>query len=185
MSSGELIWTDDPPFPENAKRAVENSQLRRNVRNATATIRERRAVRVAETPDWQELRSAGAAIKDDVLHHLDAYLGQFERNATARGAQVHWASDAQQATAIVTDLIKQTGHTEVIKVKSMATQETGLNEALESQGIEALETDLRDERLNATRQRPSGAEAPAQEPAAIVAPAAAMTTTAPETEEAS
>ena len=58
-------------------------------RKATATIRERRAGLVAETPDWQELRHAGAAIKDDVLHHLDHYLEQFESNATARGAHVH------------------------------------------------------------------------------------------------
>ncbi|MBV9338017.1 MAG: hypothetical protein JO243_19195, partial [Solirubrobacterales bacterium] len=56
LNTGELIWSEDPPFPENAKRAVNNSQLRRNVRNATATIRQRRAGLVAETPDWQELR---------------------------------------------------------------------------------------------------------------------------------
>lgn len=93
MSSGELIWSGEgwagPNFPENAKRAVDDSQLRRNIRKATATIRERRAGLVAETPDWQQLRDAGAAIKDDVLHHLDDYLEQFEQNATARGAHVH------------------------------------------------------------------------------------------------
>ncbi len=113
MSSGDLIWTEEgwagPDFPENAKSAVDDSQLRRNVRKATATIRERRAGLVAETPDWQELREAGAAIKDDVLHHLDAYLEEFERNATGRGAHVHWARDATEACAIVTDLVKATG----------------------------------------------------------------------------
>ena len=116
MNTGELIWGDDgwpgPNFPENAKRAVENSQLRRNVRKATSTIRERRAGLVAETPDWQQLRSAGAAIKDDVLHHLDRYLEEFERNATARGAHVHWARDAEEATQTVTRLIQATGHSD-------------------------------------------------------------------------
>ncbi|MGH2886267.1 MAG: LUD domain-containing protein, partial [Solirubrobacteraceae bacterium] len=122
MSTGELIWSDDPPFAKNASAAVEDSQLRRNLRKATGTIRERRAGLVAETPDWQDLRHAGAAIKDDVLHHLDQYLEQFERNATACGAHVHWARDAHEATQIVTTLVQQSGHTEVIKVKSMATQ---------------------------------------------------------------
>ena len=130
VSSGELIWSEEgwagADFPQNAKQAVNDSQLRRNVRKATGTIRERRAGLVAETPDWQQLRRAGAAIKDDVLHHLDGYLEQFERNAIARGAHVHWARDAEEAARTVTDLVQATGHTEVIKVKSMATQEIGL-----------------------------------------------------------
>ena len=103
MNTGELIWSEEgwagSDFPQNARKAVEDSQLRRNLRKATATIRERRAGLVAETPDWQELRHAGAAIKDDVLHHLDQYLEQFERNATARGAHVHWARDAHGGDA--------------------------------------------------------------------------------------
>jgi L-lactate dehydrogenase complex protein LldF len=161
MTSGDVIWTDDPPFAQNAKRAVANSQLRRNVRNATATIRERRAGLVAETPDWQELRHAGAAIKDDVLHHLDTYLTEFEQNATAKGAHVHWANDATQANAIVANLIKQTGHNEVIKVKSMATQEIGLVEALARQGITAHETDLAELIIQLSHDKPSHIVVPA------------------------
>jgi L-lactate dehydrogenase complex protein LldF len=160
-TGGELIWTEDPPFAENARQAVNNSQLRRNVRNATATIRERRAIRVAETPDWLELRSAGAAIKDEVLHHLDRYLQQFEDNATANGAHVHWARDAQEANAIVAELIKQTGHTEAIKVKSMATQEIGLVDALAEQGITAHETDLAELIVQLAHDKPSHIVVPA------------------------
>ena len=165
MSTGEVIWGKEgwpgPEFSENAKRAVEDSQLRRNVRKATGTIRERRAGLVAETPDWQELRHAGAAIKDDVLHHLDDYLEQFERNATARGAHVHWARDAREATQIVTSLVQATGHKEVIKVKSMATQEIGLVKALESQGIVAHETDLAEMIIQLSNDRPSHIVVPA------------------------
>ena len=116
---------------------------------------------MAETPDWQELRHAGAAIKDDVLHHLDAYLEEFERNATARGAHVHWARDATDANTIVTDLIKQTGHTEVIKVKSMATQEIGLVDALAQAGITAHETDLAELIIQLSNDRPSHIVVPA------------------------
>jgi L-lactate dehydrogenase complex protein LldF len=161
MTYGDLIWTDDPPFAENARKAVENSQLRRNVRNATDTIRTRRAGLVAETPDWQELRHAGAAIKDDVLHHLDTYLTEFEKNATSNGAHVHWAADATEANEIVTRLIKQTGHTEVIKVKSMATQEIGLVEALAKQGIRAHETDLAELIIQLSHDKPSHIVVPA------------------------
>ena len=161
MSSGDLIWTDDPPFAQNAKRAVDDSQLRRNVRKATATIRERRAGLVAETPDWQELRRAGAAIKDDVLHHLDEYLEQFESKATARGAQVHWARDADDANRIVTSLVQATGQHEVIKVKSMATQEIGLVQALGQAGIAAHETDLAELIIQLSHDRPSHIVVPA------------------------
>ena len=142
MSAGETIWTDDPPFPANAKNAVNDAQLRRNIRKATTTIRERRAGLVAEMPDWDDLRAAGAAIKDDVLLHLDRYLEQFETAATARGAQVHWARDADEANAIVASLVQGTGEKEVIKVKSMVSQEIGLVRALANQGISAYETDL-------------------------------------------
>ncbi len=165
MTTGELIWGDEgwpgPDFPENAKRAVENSQLRRNVRKATGTIRQRRAGLVAETSDWQQLRHAGAAIKDEVLHHLDGYLEEFERNATARGAHVHWARDADEATQTVTKIVQQTGHTEVIKVKSMATQEIGLVKALENQGIAAHETDLAEMIIQLSHDRPSHIVVPA------------------------
>jgi L-lactate dehydrogenase complex protein LldF len=165
VSTGELIWGDEgwagPDFPENAKRAVENSQLRRNVRKATTTIRERRAGLVAETPDWQELRRAGAAIKDDVIHHLDRYLEQFEQAASARGAQVHWARDADEATRTVTSLVQATGHSEVIKVKSMATQEIGLVKALENAGVAAHETDLAEMIIQLSNDRPSHIVVPA------------------------
>jgi L-lactate dehydrogenase complex protein LldF len=130
------------PFPVAAKRAVADTQLRRNLGGATATIRAKRAAVVAELPDWEELRAAGAAIKDDVLAHLDTYLLQLEEQVTARGGTVHWARDANEANRIVTDLVRAKGATEVVKVKSMATQEIGLNEALADAGIAAFETDL-------------------------------------------
>ena len=158
---GELIWSEDPPFPANAKRAVNDSQLRRNIRTATATIRERRQTLVDETPDWQELRHAGAAIKDHTLSHLDAYLEQFEHNAHRKGAQVHWARDATEANQIVTGLVNNTGQTEVIKVKSMATQEIGLVDALADQGITAYETDLAELIVQLGHDRPSHIVVPA------------------------
>ncbi|HYB29848.1 MAG TPA: LutB/LldF family L-lactate oxidation iron-sulfur protein [Solirubrobacteraceae bacterium] len=165
MSSGDLIWTDEGPagpnFPKNAESAVADSQLRRNLRKATGVIRERRAGLVAETPDWQELRKAGAAIKDETLRHLDTYLERFERNATQRGARVHWARDATEANKIIGDLINATGQTEVIKVKSMVTQEIGLVNALKRGGITAHETDFAELIVQLSHDRPSHIVVPA------------------------
>ena len=161
MSHGETIWTEDPPFPANAKRSVNDAQLRRNIRQATSTIRQRRAGTVAEMPDWHQLRAAGAAIKDDVLLHLDRYLEQFEQAASDRGAHVHWARDADEANAIVTSLVQQTGEREVIKSKSMATEEIGLDAALAKHGITATETDLAALIIQLGHDRPSHIVVPA------------------------
>jgi L-lactate dehydrogenase complex protein LldF len=130
------------PFPEAARAALGDAQLRRNLAKATGTIRAKRAAVVGELPDWAELRAAGAAIKDQVLAGLDGYLVQLEEQVTARGGVVHWARDATEANRVVTDLVRSTGADQVVKVKSMATQEIGLNEALAAAGIAAWETDL-------------------------------------------
>ncbi|MEV0625000.1 lactate utilization protein B [Nonomuraea wenchangensis] len=129
-------------FPENSQKAVQDSQLRYNLRKATHTIRGKRADVVGELPDWAELRAAGKAIKDHTLRNLDRYLVQLERAVQDAGGTVHWARDAAEANRIVTGLVKATGEREVVKVKSMATQEIELNQALASEGITAYETDL-------------------------------------------
>jgi L-lactate dehydrogenase complex protein LldF len=131
-----------PSFPKAAKDAVHNVTLRANLRHATHTIRDKRAKAVAELDDWALLREAGKQIKDHTLRHLDRYLEQLESAVTVAGGTVHWAADAEEANRIVADLVKATGESEVVKVKSMATQEIGLNEALEAEGISAYETDL-------------------------------------------
>jgi L-lactate dehydrogenase complex protein LldF len=132
----------EDPFPVAAAEALKNEQLRENLRNATTTIRARRASIVEEVPDWLELRAAGAAIKDDVLANLSTYLVRLETEVTAHGGTVHWARDANEANRIAVDIIRASGAREVVKVKSMATQEIGLNEALADAGIDAIETDL-------------------------------------------
>ncbi|WP_345676040.1 LutB/LldF family L-lactate oxidation iron-sulfur protein [Yinghuangia aomiensis] len=131
-----------PAFPDMARKELANRQLRANLRNATHTIRAKRAAVVREVPDWEKLRRAGAAIKDDVLAHLPRYLEQLEAKVTAAGGTVHWARDAAEANAIVVDIVRGHGAEEVVKVKSMATQEIGLNNALAAAGIHAWETDL-------------------------------------------
>ena len=131
-----------PAFPTAARTSTKNTQLRANLTHATRTIRDKRATAVAELDDWAQLRAAGKDIKDRTLRHLDHYLLQAEEAVTAAGGVVHWAADAAEANRIVADLVHAKGETEVVKVKSMATQEIGLNEALAAEGITAYETDL-------------------------------------------
>ncbi|MFD8641360.1 LutB/LldF family L-lactate oxidation iron-sulfur protein [Streptomyces zaomyceticus] len=150
-----------PAFPEAAAEAVGNATLRANLRHATRTIRDKRAVAVAELDDWAELREAGKQIKDRTLHRLDHYLVQLEESVTAAGGTVHWAADAAEANRIVAGLVKATGESEVVKVKSMATQEIGLNEALEAEGITAYETDLAELIVQLGEDRPSHILVPA------------------------
>jgi L-lactate dehydrogenase complex protein LldF len=129
-------------FPEAARVELANVQQRTNLRNATDTIRAKRAKVVEELPDWEELREAGRAIKADVLAHLDEYLLQFEAAVEAAGGRVHWARDAAEANAVVADVARAHGVDEVVKVKSLTTDETRLNAALAEVGIHALETDF-------------------------------------------
>ncbi|MBM6399257.1 lactate utilization protein B [Phycicoccus sonneratiae] len=131
-----------PPFPVAARSALSDTRLRRNLAHATGTIREKRARVVAEVEDWEDLRRQAAAVKDATLARLDEHLLTLEAALTARGATVHWARDAADACAVVADVARAHGVDEVVKVKSMATQEIGLNEALAAQGIAAWETDL-------------------------------------------
>ncbi|EST38958.1 (4Fe-4S) cluster-containing protein [Streptomycetaceae bacterium MP113-05] len=131
-----------PAFPKAATSSTRDAWLRANLTRATHTIRDKRAGAVAELDDWAGLRQAGKDIKDRTLRHLDHYLLQAEAAVTAAGGQVHWAADADEANRIVAELVRATGEHEVVKVKSMATQEIGLNEALAAEGVAAYETDL-------------------------------------------
>src|SRR3954470_23485135 len=106
------------PFPEAASEALDNSQLRRNVKHATDIIQLKRKNMTGELPDWEDLRTAGHAIKNHTLRYLDIYLEEFERNFKAHGGVVHWARDADEANEIITGIIKRRAEREVIKVKT-------------------------------------------------------------------
>ena len=158
---GEGNIFEETPFPKYAKEELKNEQLRSNLRFVTHAIRNKRAKVTAELPDWQELRNTGESVKNYVLANLPELLEQFERNFTAAGGHVHWARNATEANQIALDLIREQGVDEIIKIKSMATAETGLNEFLEENGINAIETDLAEEIVQLGHDRPSHILVPA------------------------
>ena len=177
------------PFPEAARFTLADAQMRRNLRHATTTIREKRKRAVAELPDWEALRVQGAAIKDEVMANLGSLLPKLEEAVTKAGGTVHWARDAAEACEIVARIAAGHGAKEVVKIKSIATDEIDLNDALEAKGIHAVETDLAELICQLGDDRPShilvpaihrnraevrdlfrrklGAELPTDEPAAL------------------
>ncbi len=150
-----------PSFQTAAKLLLNDSQLRKNVRHATGVIQARRKLVTEELPDWQELRESARQIKTHTLQHLDRYLEDFERNCTRAGGVVHWARDAAEARKIAVELVQQSASGEVIKIKSMTTEEIALNAALEAAGVRVYETDLAELILQLGRDLPSHIVVPA------------------------
>jgi L-lactate dehydrogenase complex protein LldF len=150
-----------PAFPVAARETLSNSQLRQNVRHATGVISRKRRAVVEELPDWEQLRNAGRDIKRHTLKHLGFYLQEFERNCERAGGHVHWAADATEANKIIVGLVKNKGGTEVIKVKTMTSDEIRLNDALEAAGITPYETDLADLIVQLGADKPSHIVVPA------------------------
>src|SRR5579863_5542284 len=150
-----------PPFPQAALPILRDSQLRKNVSHATDVIQAKRARLVAEKHDWQELRAAAAAIKDETLQHLDRYLIEFEERCTAAGGTVHWASSSEDARRMIVKIVQETNAKEVIKIKTMTSAEIDLNPALAVAGIHPIETDLAELILQLGEDEPSHIVVPA------------------------
>ncbi|GAB3994982.1 LutB/LldF family L-lactate oxidation iron-sulfur protein [Glycomyces albus] len=136
-------------------------QLRSNLAHATGTIRAKRAGVAGELDDWEELRDTASAVKADVQRRLPELLETFERNATEAGASVHWARDGAEANRIAARITREAGAEEVVKVKSMATQEIELNEHFEAEGLAAWETDLAELIVQLAEDKPSHILVPA------------------------
>lgn len=149
------------PFHDAAPRALRDTQQRHNLGTVTSTIRAKRTAITGELPDWEALREAGAAIKDHTLRNLGTYLERLEARVRERGGVVHWARDATEANAIVRRLVAETGEREVIKVKSMTTDEIGLNAALAQDDVIAIETDLAELIVQLAEEPPSHILVPA------------------------
>lgn len=148
-------------FDANARAALVDTQLRGALRNATSMFGKRRLAAAQGLANWEELRTQARAIKDEVLLHLDHYLEQFVNNAELRGAKVHWARDASEANQIVCGLARQQGARHIVKSKSMVTEEIHLNDALQAEGLEVIETDLGEYIIQLAGEAPSHIIAPA------------------------
>ncbi len=154
----------------NSERALADDTLQAQLRVAMPGSRASRSAAATEVPEWEELRSAAARIKDRALAHLDDYLVQLESRFTAAGGVVHWAQDASEARSIVAAIAREQGARLAVKGKSMTTEEIDLNPALEAAGIRVVETDLGEYVAQLAGERPSHLIAPiVHKPASAVA----------------
>ena len=158
--AGFVMQVASMHFKARAGEKLADRKLQAALRKLQGNFVKGRAERVLELDNFEEIRSAAAAIRDRALDHLDAYLEEFERNAQARGAVVHWAETAADANRIVRELAERYHVRKVAKSKSMVSEECGLNEALEAAGIEVIETDLGEYILQLAHEPPSHIVAP-------------------------
>jgi L-lactate dehydrogenase complex protein LldF len=148
-------------FDENIAGALNDDQLRKNLRNAMDILVEKRRVVFPDTSHLEQLRSAGNAIKRRALKQLPQLLEQLEAQCTRNGIQVHWAEDTAEANRIVLDLMRRHEAPAIVKGKSMVSEEMHLNRFLDEQGIEAVETDLGEFIIQLNHETPSHIIVPA------------------------
>src|ERR1700759_1130705 len=131
-----------PQFHQNARRAMADAGLQKALATSRPHFLERRANAVANLPEFETLRDTARDIKNHTLAHLDFYLETFERNVEAAGGKVHWCLTADDARAAVLRICRDADARTVTKGKSMISEELELNEHLERNGIQPIETDL-------------------------------------------
>jgi L-lactate dehydrogenase complex protein LldF len=142
-------------FKARADAALADPTLKLAIDRTTGTAERKRAAAVEAFPRFEAARDRGRRIKDHVIAHLDHYLVEFERNAIASGAKVHWAATADEASRIVVELCRKAQAKRVTRVKSMLGEEIGLPHALDAAGIERVETDLAEHIVQLGGDRPS------------------------------
>jgi L-lactate dehydrogenase complex protein LldF len=150
-------------FDEKVHKTLGDANLQLAIYRATARLIDHRKHAVAATalPDYQELRTQAHALKRHTIDHLDHYLEQFEGNVTAHGGKVVYCEDATEVADFILNLAKQRGAQLIVKSKSMTTEEIDLNERLEHNHLESVETDLGEYILQLAHQRPYHIVAPA------------------------
>ena len=147
-------------FKRKASENLRNEKLQKALEKIQTKFVDGRAAAIAELPNFEKICDAATDIREKVIGNLDRYLLRFEQEATARGAVVHWAETADEVNRIVVDIARQHGLRKVVKSKSMVSEECGLNDALEAQGLDVLETDLGEYILQLAHEPPSHIVAP-------------------------
>ena len=124
-------------------------------------VREKRDVAAHKLPEWEILRDNASQVKEYVLSHLDELLIEFERNALANGVEVLWAKDADEHNEHVLNILQEHHIKNIVKSKSILTEECGLNHFLEDKGYDVVDTDLGERIIQFVKQPPSHIVMPA------------------------
>jgi L-lactate dehydrogenase complex protein LldF len=129
-------------FHNDADRLAADLTHRQRIQIAMGKYHAARGPRQAAFRDWQEARQTAAETKWAALNELHTHLEQFERQATARGTQVHWCSTGEKARDVIVDIIRRHGAQRIVKSKVMTSEEIHLNQLLEELGFSVVESDL-------------------------------------------
>ena len=148
-------------FSGRAGRALGDERMRAAIARGTGLMLERRHEAISALANADELRDAASAIRAEALRRLPELLEQWSDNLTARGGQVHWAGDADEATAIIAEIVNRRGGEVIAKGKSMISEEIHLNAVLEQAGADVVETDLGEFIQQLAGEPPSHIVAPA------------------------
>ena len=141
--------------------ALANNFLRQATRRATDRLRHNKYKATDELGSWEEWRNAGAEIRCHVIENLDYYLQQLIQQTEKRGVQVHLAKTPEDAVAVVRDIVKKHDAKNVIKSKSMISEEIHLNHFLQADGVLSVETDLGEYIIQIAGEPPSHIIVPA------------------------
>ena len=150
-----------PGFRARAAAALTDAQLQLALANVPVGFVAKRKKALQRLPEYPLLGRQVAAMRRQSLKRMEALLARFVENAEAAGAKVHLARDAEEARAIIRDLMRERGARLVVKGKSMTAEEIGLNPALEAASMEVVETDLGEYIIQLRREPPSHIVAPA------------------------
>jgi L-lactate dehydrogenase complex protein LldF len=155
------MMTGPLAFREQAREALNDPSLRTALGRLKTHFALRRKEAAERYGDFEGLREMGRTIRDHAIGNLDALLAALERNITARGGQVHWARDAEEARTIILGILRDANAKTVTKGKSMVSEEIGLNPFLEANGLIPVETDLGEYIIQLRKEPPSHIIAPA------------------------
>lgn len=142
-------------FHARAEAALADPNLKVAIDRTTRTARQKREAAVADWPGFAKARDLGRRIKDHVIENLDHYLVEFERNARASGAIVHYAATAEEACRIAIGICRDAKAQTITRSKSMLGEEIGLPHALDDAGFTRVETDLAEHIVQLAHDRPS------------------------------
>jgi L-lactate dehydrogenase complex protein LldF len=129
-------------FKERAHVKLHDARLQHNLKKMQGKFVSKRRDSLVELDDFEGTRDAGKAIRNRALDNLDVWLETFERNATARGATVLWAETPADVNALVLEIAARHAVKKIIKSKSMVSEESALDHAIEAAGMKVVETDL-------------------------------------------
>jgi L-lactate dehydrogenase complex protein LldF len=158
MSESEV---ENGRIHELGHQAMGDAHLQEAYRSSTLRLYSHRLQAKSEVPGFDELRDRARDLKREVIENLDRYVGQFASSVERRGGVVHWAATAEEACATVIEIVRRAGSKEVVKAKTMVSEEIELNRALEAAGLRAVESDLGEFILQLAGERPAHIVAPA------------------------